>query len=133
MEPIPHYEKDKYIGSTHFSTGLLISSVEAAVKRVEGVVRLKADSGFRFRNLFSSSAWRKGVAIRNVGYGVIVLEVCVNILHGYSAADISYRIQEAILGVAQNKNITDKRIKRVNVRIGNVVTPREQAVEQLGL
>ena len=126
MEPIHHHENGKYLGETAFSKKLLISSIDAAVKRVEGVARLKSDSGFRFRNLFSPSAWRSGVAVRSVGYGVVVIEVCVQVHHGYTSADLSYRIQEAILGVSQNKNITDKRIKRVNVRIGNVVVPRPE-------
>jgi len=126
MEPIDHFENGRHVGRTNFSQGLLISSIEAAVKRVDGVARLKSDSGFRFRNLFSPSAWRSGVAVRSVGYGVIVLEVCVQVHHGYAAADLSYRIQEAVLSVAQNKNITDKRIKRVNVRICDVIIPKPE-------
>ncbi|MCL2755829.1 MAG: Asp23/Gls24 family envelope stress response protein [Firmicutes bacterium] len=132
MESIVHRDNNgKWIGSTNFSKSLLVSAIEAAVKRVDGVVRLKGGFWFFLRNFFGTLALRRGVAVRKVGYGIVVIEVCVVVSDGYTAADLSYRIQEAVLNVAQNKNITDKRIKRVNVRIRDVVrqNPEQQQLE----
>ncbi|MCL2846335.1 MAG: Asp23/Gls24 family envelope stress response protein [Firmicutes bacterium] len=112
-----HYENGVYTGSMYFSKTLLCSAVAAAAGRVEGVVRLKSDFWFVLRNLLRRGMGRRGVVVRPVGYNTIVIEVCFVCEIGYSSADLSYRVQEAVLSVAQNKSLTDKRIKRVDVRI----------------
>jgi len=125
MESITHFEGEKFVGRTTFSPALLHGAVAVAASRVDGVVRLKSDFGFAFKNLFRRGYSRQGLVIRPVGYNIIVIEICVVVKYGQSANDISYRIQEAALDTARNKNLTDKVIRRVDVKICGVEMPKE--------
>ena len=121
MDSILHFENETYIGRTHFSPALLRYAVQAAAQRVEGVDRLKTDLYFCLKHLFRNTAG--GVAIRKVSYNAIIIEICLVANLNYSSADLSYRVQEAVLNAAQNKNLTDKKIRRVDIRICDVVAP----------
>ena len=129
MESITHFEGEIFAGRTTFSPALLHGAVEAAASRVDGVIRLKSDFGFALKNLFRRGYSKKGLVIRPVGYNIIVIEICVIVKFGQSANDISYRIQEATLDTARNKNLTDKVIRRVDVRICGVEMPKESTGE----
>jgi len=120
MESIAHFEGERFAGRTSFSPALLHSAVAVATSKVDGVVRLKSDFGFAFRNLFRRGYSRQGLVIRPVGYNIIIIEICCVVKFGQTANDISYRIQEAALDTARNKNLTEKVIKRVDVRICGV-------------
>jgi len=120
MDPILHFDNGRYVGRTTFSPAMLRTAIASAVTRVEGVASMRCDLGFRFRNMFRPAVRRCGVMIRSVGIGSVIVEVCIVAKQGYLANDLSYRIQEAILGIVANKDITDKKIKRVDVRITDV-------------
>jgi len=120
MDAILHFDNGKYVGRTSFSPAMLRTAIAASVVRVDGVAQLKCDMGFRFRNMFRPAVRKCGVLIRSTGFGSVVVEVCIVAKQGYLANDLSYRVQEAILNVVQNKDITDKKIKRVDVRIVDI-------------
>jgi len=108
---------------------MFATALVAACKRVDGVARLKSDFSFRIRNLFRRI--HGGLAVKKVNYNTIIIEVCLVSVSGYTAADLSYRIQEAVLAVASNKNFTELRVKRVDVRICDVERPTyDREVEQ---
>ena len=121
MESIPHYceQSGKFAGRTCFSSGLFRDAVAVAIKRVEGVVALRSDIAFTLRALIRRGT-RKGLRIRPIGYSIVIIEACIVVAHGYAAADIAYRVQEAALQVAQSQGLSDKKIKRVDVKISNV-------------
>jgi len=123
MESIPHFEGERFAGRTSFSPALLHSAIVVAASRVDGVARLKSDIVFRLRNAFRRGHTRQGLVIRATGYNVIAIEICMVVKFGQSANDISYRVQEAVLDVARNKNLTDKVIRRVDVRITGIDKP----------
>lgn len=116
MESKPHYDSDsgKFIGRTNFRPTLLGDAVAIAVSQVDGVDRLRSDWIFWLKHMFRRGSAR-GVVIRNVGSDSSVIELCVQAIYGHTAADLSYRIQEAALSTANA--MTDKKIKRVCVRI----------------
>ena len=120
MENLHHFDEDSgiCIGRTSFSPHLLCSAILAAASRVEGVAKLKPDFGFLLRHLFRGG--NRGVVVRPVGYNSVVIDICLVAQSGYTSAELSYRVQEAVLAVAQNKSLTDKRIKRVDVKIVGV-------------
>lgn len=120
MDSIVHFENDQFAGRTDFSPALLADAAYAAANRVEGVAAIRPDLGFSLRNWLRRGAWRRGLVIRPYGYNTIVVEVCLVTRQGYSAADISYRVQESILNAFANQGLTDKKIKRVDVRIAGV-------------
>ena len=124
MEQILYFEKDRFAGRTHFCRSMFRDAVHLAASRVEGVDHVCSDRWFRFwhlfRLLFRRNGTNGGVAIRAVDYNTYIVYVCLTAVHGYSAADIAYRVQEAILDVACNKRLTDKKIKRVDVTICGV-------------
>ena len=119
MDSIVHFENDQFAGRTDFSPALLADAARAAAKRVEGVEKLRADLHFRIKNWLRLGA-RRGIAVRPMGYQAIVIDVCLVAQQGYTAADISYRVQEAILNAIANQGLTDKKIKRVDVKICSV-------------
>jgi len=128
MDSIVHFENDRFVGRTNFSPSLLRSAITAAVSRVDGVAAIRSDHGFRFRNMWGRM--RRGVAIKPVGYGTIAIEVCILARPGYTVADLSYRVQEAIHSI-MHKDITSKKVRRVDVRICGI--ERAAAPQQLSI
>ncbi|MCL2587168.1 MAG: hypothetical protein FWE31_02910 [Firmicutes bacterium] len=118
-------DKGKFIGRTHFSPRMFRDAIQIAAGRVDGVDHVCSDRWFRAahwtRFLFRRNGSRGGVAIKKVDYTKLVIFVCVSVRQGYSSADIAYRVQEAVLDVACNKRLTDKKIKRVDVTICSVL------------
>ena len=118
MDPIVYFEREKFRGRTSFSPRLLRDAITVAAQNTTGVH--KTQSNFAF---FMAAPLRnncRGVRIRPVGYNSLIVEICIVAKAGYTASDISYRIQEAVLGIAQAQKLSDRRIKRVDVKIANV-------------
>ena len=126
-----HFENDRFAGRTHFSKTMFRDAVALAAERIDGVEHVCGDKWFRLshfpRLAFRRNGSRGGVAIRAVGYNTVVIYVCLRAHAGYSAADIAYRVQEAVLDVAINKKLSDKKIKRVDVTICGVSKKSEVA------
>jgi len=127
MDNIVHIDNDRYAGRTNFRGSLIADAVIQGCSRVEGVAFLRGDLYFRFRHLFRSRA-RAGVRIRATPSGSLVIDLCLVAEHGYLVPDISYRVQESAISAAQA--LTDKKIKRVNVRIARFVTKSENEDEK---
>jgi len=115
MDSIVHYEQERYVGSTNFRGGLLNSLVVLNVQDVPGVARM-CNEGFRFRRLFNKSV-RQGVNV-NFNFDGVVVDVKIITEFGYSAADVSYRVQESVINVVSG--LVEGKIKNVNVRINGV-------------
>lgn len=115
MDSIVHIENDRFIGKTNFKSGLLNSLVVLSVKDVAGVVRMCTDS-FKFRRIFNRSL-RQGVNVY-FGHDGVVIDVWIITEFGYSAADVSYRVQESVMNVVSA--VIEEKIKNVNIRINGV-------------
>jgi uncharacterized alkaline shock family protein YloU len=102
MDTILHFEKDKYIGKTRFGIKILREAVSLAVEEVVGIARgqktvikiIDDDVGFR-------------------------ANVSVIIEKGKTVADISYKVQEAVINAIHQ--LVDKKVLAVNVTIAGVV------------
>ena len=117
MDSTVHFENEKFIGRTNFKTGLVNSVVALSVREVAGVAGIaKSFSGFTYKKFLKTD----GVKITYEKDGVII-DVCIALAYGYSAADVSYRVQENVLNAAGP--MLDKKIKAVNVKIANVSVP----------
>lgn len=125
-------ENGRHAGVTVFSPRMLRDAVAKASERVEGVQHVCADAwwklGHLFRLLFRRNGTRGGVAIRMVNYNTVIIYICLSAYQGYSAADIAYRVQEAVLDITKTKALTDKKIRRVDVTICNVVGKKPEQV-----
>ena len=119
-----HFENNRFVGRTSFSRSILRDAIVAATERVSGVAKVRPDFRFMLRNLFRRGRSR-GVVIRNVGYGVIVVDICVVIYSGYASSDIAYRVQEAALAIVSAQKLTEKSIRRIDVKICDVAKPLE--------
>ena len=109
-------ENDRCVGKTNFHNGLLNNLVVLSVKDVEGVACMCPDA-YPVRRIFKRSL-RDGVNI-NLDFDGVVIDVCVWTIFGYSAADVSYRIQESIINTVSGFDMPDK-VKHVNVRINGI-------------
>jgi len=117
MDTITHFENDKFIGRTNFRSGLVNNVVALSVKEVAGVAAIaKSFSGFTTKQFNKTD----GVKITYEKDGVTI-DVCIAIQYGYSAADVSYRVQENVLNAAAS--MLDRKIKAVNVKIAHVHVP----------
>jgi uncharacterized alkaline shock family protein YloU len=124
MDSIVHFENDRYVGRTKFRHGLLNNMVVLGIKDVEGVASIgheyfgqMAKVG-REATRFLSCCYHQGVRV-NFDFDGVSIDVKIRVLYGYSAADISYRVQESIMTVAGP--LVDGKIKNVNVKISGVV------------
>jgi len=115
MDSVKHFENDRFVGRTNFQSGLLNSLVVLSVKDVPGVARLCSDSR-KFRRIFSK-ALRQGVGV-HFGFEGVVVDVSIRMEFGYSAAEVSYHIQESIINVVSG--LIEDKVKNVNVRINGV-------------
>jgi len=115
MDSIVHFENERFVGKTNFHSGLLNSLVVLSVKDVEGVARI-CHKAFPFRRIFNRSL-RNGVSV-NFDFDGIVIDVWVWTIFGYSAADVSYRIQESIINTIAG--LVEEKVKNVNVRINGI-------------
>lgn len=109
MDTVVHTENDKYVGRTQFSSGLLKDAITLSVEEVSGVARLG-------KKVFSDKVKGRGIKIYAAEDGrdlCVDAEICIE--YGYTAADVSYRVQEAVINTA--RQLTDRRIQRVNVFI----------------
>ena len=115
MDSIVHIENERLVGRTNFKSGLLNNLVVLAVKDVAGVARMCNDS-FKFRRIFNRSL-RNGV---NVYFGIdgVVIDVWIWTTFGFSAADVSYRVQESVMNIVSS--FIEDKIRNVNVRINGV-------------
>ena len=117
MDSIVHIENDKFIGRTNFRSGLVNNVVALSVKEVAGVAGIaQSFSGFTMKPFLKTD----GVKITYDHDGVII-DISIAILYGYSAADVSYRVQENVINAASS--MLDKKIKAVNIRITHVHVP----------
>jgi len=117
MDSIVHIENDKFIGRTNFRSGLVNNVVALSVKEVAGVAGIaQSFSGFTIKPFHKSD----GVKITYDTDGVVI-DVSISIQYGYSAADVSYRVQENVINAASS--MLDKKIKTVNVKISHVHVP----------
>ena len=118
MDSIVHFdENERVIGRTNFQSGLLNSLVVLAIKDVPGVARMCNES-FKFRRIFNKSL-RQGVGV-GFGFDGVVIDVSIWTLFGFSAAEVSYRVQEAVISTVQG--LVEDKVKNVNVRINGVGT-----------
>jgi uncharacterized alkaline shock family protein YloU len=115
MDSIKHFEDDRCIGRTNFHGGLLNSLVVLSVQDIVGVVRM-AHNPWKFRSLFNPSL-RSGVDVK-FEYDGVAVDVCIWVKYGFTAADISYRVQESVMGVVAE--LVNDKIKCVNVKIVGV-------------
>jgi uncharacterized alkaline shock family protein YloU len=111
VDTIIHIENDKYIGRTKFFSNLLKDAISLSVKEVRGVARLG-------KKVFGdkAAATTKGVKIYESDGGnefSVDIDICIE--YGYTVADVSYRVQEAVINTA--KQLSDKRISSVNIKI----------------
>ena len=117
MDSILQFENEKFIGRTNFRSGLVNNVVALSVMEVAGVAAIaKSFSGFTMKQFNKTD----GVKITYDKDGVII-DVCIAIQYGYSAADVSYRVQENVISAASS--MLDKKIKAVNVKIAHVHVP----------
>ena len=110
-----HFENERFVGHTNFRGGLLNSLVALSVTDVAGVARM-GDEIYRFRRFFNK-ARRQGVSV-SFNYDGVVIDVWIWTEFGYSAADVSYRVQESVINVVSG--LVEDKIKNVNVRINGV-------------
>jgi len=122
MDSIAHIENGKFIGRTNFKSGLVNNVVALSAKEISGVAGIaKNFKRFNFRDLLNTNLFNtNGVQIYSEKDG-IVIDVCVALEYGYSASEVSYKVQENVINVASN--MLDKRIKAVNVKIADVIVP----------
>jgi len=121
MDSIVHIENDKFIGRTNFRSGLVNNVVALSVKEVAGVAGIaQSFSGFTMKPFLKTD----GVKITYDTDGVLI-DISIAILYGYSAADVSYRVQENVINAASS--MLDKKIKAVNIKIANVHVPHMMA------
>jgi uncharacterized alkaline shock family protein YloU len=117
MDSIVHIENDKFIGRTNFRSGLVNNVVALSVREVAGVAGIaKSFSGFTMKPFLKTD----GVKITYDKDGVII-DVCVALQYGFSAADVSYRVQENVINAASS--MLDRKIKAVNVKIAHIHVP----------
>jgi len=121
MDSIVHFENDRFVGRTNFHSGLLNSLVVLSIKDVEGVLRTCSDS-FRFGRFFNKSL-HQGVRV-NFTYDGVVIDVGIRMVFGYSAAEVCYRVQEAVINTVSG--FIDDKVKNVNVRINGVESGRDE-------
>ena len=81
-------------GRVSCNRDILLSIVSLATKEITGVSCLCANFGNGIKKLFSNN-YTEGVKITEVGDAVLV-DVYINILFGYSVADVAFRVQENI-------------------------------------
>ena len=110
-----HFENERFVGRTNFHSGLLNSLVVLGVKDVEGVVRMSR-SAYKFRRLFNPSL-RQGVRV-DFGFDGVEIDVWIITEFGYSAADVSYRVQQSVINTVQG--LIEDKVKAVNVVINGV-------------
>ena len=115
MDSIVHFENERFIGRTNFHSGLLNSLVVLAVKDIDGVARMCLE-GYKFRRIFQKSL-RQGVRVDFEADGVLV-NVRIWTKFGYSAADVSYRVQESVINTISG--LIEGKVKNVNVKISGV-------------
>lgn len=117
MDSFASFENDKFIGRTNFRSGLVNNVVALSVKEVAGVAAIaKSFSGFTAKQFNKTD----GVKITYEKDG-IVIDVCIAVQYGFSAADVSYRVQENVISAASS--MLDRKIKAVNVKIAHVHVP----------
>jgi len=117
MDSIVHIENEKFIGRTNFRSGLVNNVVALSVKEVAGVAGIvQSFSGFTMKPFLKTD----GIKITYDKDGVII-DVSIAIQYGYSAADVSYRVQENVMNAASS--MLDKKIKSVDVKITHVHVP----------
>ena len=117
MDSIVHIENEKFIGRTNFRSGLVNNVVALSVKEVAGVAGIvQSFSGFTMKPFLKTD----GIKITYDKDGVII-DVSIAIQYGYSAADVSYRVQENVINAASS--MLDKKIKAVNVKIVHIHVP----------
>jgi len=121
MDSIVHIENDKFIGRTNFRSGLVNNVVALSVKEVAGVAGIaQSFSGFTMKPFLKTD----GVKITYDKDGVVI-DISIAIQFGYSAADVSYRVQENVINAASS--MLDRKIKAVNIKIASVHVPHMTA------
>jgi uncharacterized alkaline shock family protein YloU len=113
MDSIIHIDNHKFVGRTNFRGGLFESVVALSVKEVAGVAERPNSRDARIKRIAKNS----GVTVNYTPEGVVI-DVKIWMEYGYSAADVSYRVQENVMTAAAG--LVNKKIKSVNVKIENV-------------
>jgi uncharacterized alkaline shock family protein YloU len=121
MDTMIHIENDKYIGKTEFSDKLLIDAIALAVADIAGVVCIGKDDKRKIKKAIRISKDDDGIRIK----------VVFSMEYGYSVADVSYRVQELVISIANS--ITNKKIIGVDVVvIGTKVKKNAKGAKQDG-
>ena len=117
MDSIEYYENEKFVGRTNFKSGLLNNYIVMAVKDVDGVARMGHLVGKLFYKKYLNRNFKQGVHA-TFDFDGTVIDVAIWVKYGYSAADVSYRVQESIINAVSG--LIEGKVKNVNVRISGV-------------
>jgi uncharacterized alkaline shock family protein YloU len=102
-----------YIGRTQFFPNLLQDALTLSVEEIRGVARLD----------------KKGIKVYPTEDGT---ELCINVriyvVYGSTVADVSYRVQEAVIATANQ--LTDKKIHQVDIFVCGVDYPHKKAEDE---
>lgn len=100
-------------GKVSCNRDILLSIVSLATKEINGVSCLCANFGNGLKKLFSNN-YTEGVKISEVGDSIIV-DIYINILFGYSVADVAFRVQENVKNGLSS--MVDIKIESINVHV----------------
>jgi len=123
MDSIVHFENEVFVGKTNFHDGLLNSLVILSVKDVDGVLRMSRRD-YKFRRIFNKTL-RQGIKVKFDSDG-IVIDVSIWVKYGFSASDVSYRVQENVINMVHG--LIEDKVKAVNIRINGVGKSEQDAV-----
>ena len=94
-------------GKTKFSRSLLRDALALCVREVPGVARVG-------KKLYVENIKSKGIfIIESPDATSLIVEIDLCIEYGNTVADVSYRVQEAVINTAAQ--LTNRRISKVNV------------------
>jgi uncharacterized alkaline shock family protein YloU len=116
MDSIKHYENNRYVGKTSFRDGLLTSLIVLSIKDVDGVA-------FLTERIQKHCFCRRHGVLVNFDFDGINFDITIGVKFGYSAADVCYRVQEAVMDVAAP--LVEGKIKNVNIKIAGVTNGKK--------
>ncbi len=100
-------------GKVSCNRDILLSIVSLATKEINGVSCLCANFGNGLKKIFSNN-YTEGVKISEVGDAIMV-DIYINILFGYSVADVAFRVQENVKNGLSA--MVDIKIESINVHV----------------
>ncbi|MBQ0017436.1 MAG: Asp23/Gls24 family envelope stress response protein [Clostridiales bacterium] len=100
-------------GKVSCNSDILLSIVSLATKEITGVSCLCQNFGNGLKKIFSNN-YTEGVKITEVGDEILV-DIYINILFGYSVADVAFRVQENVKNGLSS--MVDIKINSINVHV----------------